>query len=605
MTIAGADTLGRRDIAMVGLIWATLAAAFIFVQRGAIDSMWLPDADDYLRLQQVRDWLAGQSWFDITQHRINPPAGGAMHWSRIVDIPLAAGITLLTPLIGREAAEMAVATSTPLLLMGAAMLLVAAITTRLVGRLWAPVAAVCVPLSPVAYAQVAPLRVDHHAWQLVSALTLLWAMLDETHKRRSGAVAGVAAALWLNISIEGLPLVTCAALLLGVRWLFDARELPRLQAYLWALTLGSFMLETLTMPTAWSVAECDRISLPYLSAFAAASLAATAAGWPRLAQGPRIRLAFAGAAGLAAAMAFAAVGPQCLGGPFEDLDPLTRQFWLDRIGESMPLIKVGAGAFIAYAGFAACGCVGAAMAVRATCGEARLRWITALILMLAASLFMLAVSRTGAVAHGFAAVGAAFLGMVLLNRARAANIMVVRVLGTVLALTAATPVLLRPAMHLDFKPGVNRRVCASAEASLNALPASLLLAPIDIGPRIIAGTPHSVIATGHHRNYAAMRQVIATFTGPSSAARDQVTAGSARYVVLCAEAPEVRNYARRAPDGFAARLIAGDTPDWLRRLDIGPAGSGLLVFAVEPNPSRERDSLRGRLAFDLPPPARS
>ncbi|OYW62342.1 MAG: hypothetical protein B7Z31_01275, partial [Rhodobacterales bacterium 12-65-15] len=46
--------------------------------------------DDLMRLQQVRDWLGGQSWFDTTQYRILPPEGVSIHWSRYVDLGIAA-----------------------------------------------------------------------------------------------------------------------------------------------------------------------------------------------------------------------------------------------------------------------------------------------------------------------------------------------------------------------------------------------------------------------------------------------------------------------------------------------------------------------------------
>ena len=42
-----------------------------------------------MRLVQVRDLLAGQGWFDLTQYRLNPPDGVAMHWSRLIDLPIA------------------------------------------------------------------------------------------------------------------------------------------------------------------------------------------------------------------------------------------------------------------------------------------------------------------------------------------------------------------------------------------------------------------------------------------------------------------------------------------------------------------------------------
>ena len=58
--------------------------------RGAGHDTSGPDTDDAMRLVQVRDLLAGQGWFDMVQHRLMPPEGASMHWSRLVDAPLAA-----------------------------------------------------------------------------------------------------------------------------------------------------------------------------------------------------------------------------------------------------------------------------------------------------------------------------------------------------------------------------------------------------------------------------------------------------------------------------------------------------------------------------------
>jgi len=50
--------------------------------------------DDAMRLAQVRDLLAGQSWYDLTQWRMNVPFGLPMHWSRLIDAPIA-GLILI------------------------------------------------------------------------------------------------------------------------------------------------------------------------------------------------------------------------------------------------------------------------------------------------------------------------------------------------------------------------------------------------------------------------------------------------------------------------------------------------------------------------------
>lgn len=52
-----------------------------------VGGLVLPDTDDAMRLVQIRDLLAGQGWFDMSQHRLMPPNGAGMHWSRLVDAP--------------------------------------------------------------------------------------------------------------------------------------------------------------------------------------------------------------------------------------------------------------------------------------------------------------------------------------------------------------------------------------------------------------------------------------------------------------------------------------------------------------------------------------
>ena len=46
--------------------------------------------DDFMRLLSVRTWLAGQSWFDMTQYQFVPPDGLSLHWSRYVDLGIGA-----------------------------------------------------------------------------------------------------------------------------------------------------------------------------------------------------------------------------------------------------------------------------------------------------------------------------------------------------------------------------------------------------------------------------------------------------------------------------------------------------------------------------------
>jgi hypothetical protein len=190
--------------------WMLVAAwliyvAFIIINRsGLIQAFALPDTDDNLRLAQVRALIGGQGWFDLTQHRFDVAHGGAnIHWSRLVDVPLAGLILLMKPLVGGADAEriaVAFAPQIPLLLL---MFSLALTMKRLVhDRAWPlPVVGLLCAYSTIA--MFAPLRIDHHGWQLALLALAVSAMAD-TKSARGGAVLGIATGLSLSIGLEML-----------------------------------------------------------------------------------------------------------------------------------------------------------------------------------------------------------------------------------------------------------------------------------------------------------------------------------------------------------------------------------------------------------------
>ena len=69
--------------------WAAITAWYFYDRWGQIRWWSLGDTDDNMRLMQVRAWMAGQDWYDLRQYRMNPAVGFDIHWSRIVDLPIA------------------------------------------------------------------------------------------------------------------------------------------------------------------------------------------------------------------------------------------------------------------------------------------------------------------------------------------------------------------------------------------------------------------------------------------------------------------------------------------------------------------------------------
>jgi hypothetical protein len=191
-----------RAIPLALLAWALCCLGMLWLFRGDFAALAFRDPDDAMRLQQVRDWMGGQAFWDVAQHRVNPPLGGPMHWSRIVDMPVAAMILLARPLVGAAQAEIVAAV--PLLLLGGLALALNRAAGLIGDRKQALVALALLLTAPSILVQFTPLRIDHHGWQILMAAIALCGVLDDK-QARGGAVAGLALAVWLQISSEGLP----------------------------------------------------------------------------------------------------------------------------------------------------------------------------------------------------------------------------------------------------------------------------------------------------------------------------------------------------------------------------------------------------------------
>ena len=66
----------RPSLLLALLLAMILTAAWTARDFTALSMGRLPDNDDMMRLAQVQDWVGGQAWSDLSQHRLGP-AGGA------------------------------------------------------------------------------------------------------------------------------------------------------------------------------------------------------------------------------------------------------------------------------------------------------------------------------------------------------------------------------------------------------------------------------------------------------------------------------------------------------------------------------------------------
>ena len=207
------------------------------------------------------------------------------------------------------------------------------------------------------------MRVDHHGWQIVLALVATLGAMD-SRPRRSGIIAGVAMAAWINISIEGLPFAAAFGMLFGWQWLADPKATEQLKCYLDSFAASSILLFTLMhSPSTWANQLRDVVTPAHLAAFTVAALVCSFVVRSDIArvQSRVVRLGLAG--GLTLATMFI-VDPHWLIGPFGSLDPLVKEFWYDHVDEGLPVWRIEWSMSAIGLSQPIVGLVGAAVAIR-------------------------------------------------------------------------------------------------------------------------------------------------------------------------------------------------------------------------------------------------
>jgi hypothetical protein len=523
---------------LTALAWAVFAGAALWLTRHGVAL----DTDSAMRLAGVRDLLHGQSWFDTSQHRLNTPYGLPMHWSRLVDAPLA-----LLMLAGEGVALRA----WPLLLFFGVLFVLARLAAAVSARA-VPVVLGLALLCVEIFGTFSPGDIDHHGLQL---LLMLAALLGVVEKRP--VLAAVAVALGLGVGLEVLPYAVVAILIASL-WLRD----EPVKARVFGATLGTMAIGLRVLTTAWLYRDapvCDTYSYFYSSL-----LFIGGGGLTIISVLPRYRLvALASLVVLLLGLA-ALDNPACFAGPYAGMDPRMKTIFLARINEARSVWSFWQLAPSQVVGGFCYGAFALAMTWFAPRGRAR-----TLVLVFGAMALVVASLQYRATPFLilFALPGLAAALTRLLDR-RSIVWLVVAVLvcnSAVFTLMGALlegqdQVALR-AMHFQAQEACGEE---KAMGPLNALPPGRVAGFVDQGPAILAYTGDSAIAGPYHRDAAGILDTYDLFTGPNP--RAILAKRGIDYLMTCRAAPDWDFYAARG--GLMAQLAAGQVPDWLT-----PAGT--------------------------------
>ena len=585
---------------LVFLLWIGISAYYLSVRAANIHWFALGDTDDNIRYLQVHDWLAGQGWFDLRQYRLNPPAGANIHWSRLVDLPIAGLMLLFRLFMEPGQADRWACAIAPLIPLLPLMLSLSFITRRLSrpgSGAWI-VAALAPVGAPMGLSMYMPLRIDHHGWQLALTVAMLAGIVDRKWLR-GGVVAGLASAFSIAIGMEMIVYLAGAGALIALRWVFKEGAARRMVPYALALGGSTGLLYAGFASYANRAPVCDALSPVWVATLGLASGGMLLLALLPLRTWPQ-RLAVGAVIG-AAVGAFAYWHwPQCFTSAYQ-ISPELEKLWLSHIREAKPItgepLTKAVPMLALPVGGAIAALIGCIAAWRDT--ERLWAWGTVALMTLFALGLMFWQIRAGPAAQLLAIPAVAWAGYKALEllvtgpwRIKAAALIgcgVVFVLFNagnsyyrlrqwVPALAGSTPAgrneaaaKARAERLAKIRRANARCRTLPALAPLDQLPAATIFTVVDLGPRLIATTHHSAIAGPYHRNGTAILDIHHAFDGTPATFHEIARRHHARYLLICPNFPEGTIYRSRSPDGFYARVERGNIPPWLHEVKLKTA----------------------------------
>jgi hypothetical protein len=574
--------LSRNWRTTVLIVWLAACIFFVWQRWWGIQAFALGDTDDNLRMAQVRAWLGGQDWYDLRQYRFDPAFGGAnIHWSRVVDLPLAGLITAGRWFVsGADAERMAVAVAP--LLPYAVLLTGLALTARRLVSPGAFIAAfITLYFAGATNGMFMPTRIDHHGWQL-AMLSLAMAGLADPNARRGGLTVGLASAVSLSIGLEMLIYLAIAGTAQVLMWVASPHERERIAAYGVSLAGGAAAGFLLFASYANRAPVCDALSPVWLGNALLGGALLLLLAW-RTPERWAARLAVAAGAGAIVAAFHALSFPQCLS-RLEGVSPEVYDLWLSNVREARPITQHAWRTGVTVAFLPAVGLIGYLWLLWLQRREPELFRRTLAIAVLAVTGFGLLFwqTRAGPSAQLLGITGCAALIATLLPRLWNAKNSLVVVLGSAALVIAASGA--AAPLALSFLPNPqakqseaerlnNRanRLCPTMAAMrpVAQQPKGNIFTFIDLGPRLIAVTHHSAIGGPYHRNGEAIAASMRAFRGTPEEARAIMNRYDSDYLLICPHMNQATIFRARTPQGFYSQLERGASFPWLQPIDLG------------------------------------
>jgi len=560
----------------VGL--ATILAWLMAFFRSPFNADYITNPDALVRLERIRQWMAGGVWFDPALLRVSTSEGQVLHWSRPLDLLTAVFAWPLSLFFDLSDA----------VVMGAMGLSFVAQATTVAFVFWVIHRCFQAPAWAAALAGISFLILtdmmamfaasswpDHHGLMALLFVVSLGLSVRMVERQSAGLTFGLVQGLAIWVSPESLIALLGLYSGLGLVWLGQGDDKLLKQCYGSTIGLVGVVLLALVVEYGldWPGFALDRLSaFSLLGAFVLFGFWAILRFLPQglLASGTRRGGFVLVLAGLGVGTVVAIV-PQALGGPMAEANPWFVKSWGGMFGDSFRL-QVWDGWVL----------VGAALAVLLV----RRSFITFALLspILVLSVVLSLVDSTRWITYGeTVAILVLVLGFAQVwPRLQDLGDRLVGVLARAGALTGfiVAPMIL--SLQTEAPKTVTSPISTSSIQSvtqpctvqsllpvLQSQPKTRLLAHPNVTPALLYYSQHDVMSVPIHPNGDAVRDSVRILMATDD---DQAKALLGRYgiglVVMCPTGHEEKAYGTE-PSGLYARTLRGEGPNWLRPVETG------------------------------------
>lgn len=569
------------------------------------------DSDDVLRLVQIKDYLAGQSWFHTDQYRMGLAGGTDMHWSRIPDIPIILLTHVFDLFMPQERALVLAFTLWPP--MTAALL----IWSCLIGaRFWGGnknrlFTTILLAIFLMSYYRFMPGAIDHHNLQIGFLAMSMAFILDPDLRFKSYFISGCAAGISVAIGVEVVLFIAVICVFIALKWMIRGKpEIRAVQGFGFGFSLMLLLAFFGTIaPSEYSLIYCDALSLITVSAGVVGALGLVLI--TKIDQQfnvdnklqPRIMSLTILALLCAAILVFQA--PQCLANPLDSLPENVMALWLDNVSEARSITQMGSETLTVIPFMLGAPIMALIsliwyfnkthskdIIIRDSLTSTPSNYSKTLppLLILMALALALYQTRFHVFAYIFAIIPLAAWTAQIFVRTKAKNPdSFVYLLALILSVPASWTVpglLLERSKAFDVTIQTKKKSanCSSPSVaeSLKALPKGTILADSDITGFILDQTSHRALSGNYHRNWQGISTEIQISISDIAAARRRLSELDIDYLYYCAGAVGTDTYIKNNENGLMAKIAEGEFPEFLELVSPPDLENGeVKIFKID------------------------